>query len=791
MDGRYRVALAALLALTSACARDQAGNGNATVVAAAPKTPLSVASMASNALKYQGPGRREGAYTWYPVEVDEARAIQARTHGVLSITTPSGESLHFNYQRHVEHATGEWTWIGRLQGGSPSDRIILTFGDHAVVGEISRRGSPPLRLSMRDGSPWLVEIDPRQFALIDNEATHPTREDFLVPPRVEASGPAAAAAPVMSAYPPVTAAGTVVDVVAGYTVGFKDQYKSASACQALGADECERRAQSMARVVVLSMADRTNMAYDNSGLTAQVRIVALVQVAYPDATSNETTLEELSGYRDGKAITTAPAFSALRAAREQYGADLVTLVRRFNTPENGSCGVAWLIGSDLRGFPAGSDAFGYSVVSSGSDTGTDGRSYVCLDQTFAHELGHNMGSAHDRAAATEAGVLHYGAFPYSFGYKAKAGAGAFFTVMAYGDSGQSVYDVFSDPRTLYCEGYPCGVANQADNARSLEATIPLVADFRASVVAPPVFSTRRYALRQLDANADGRSDLVFFDYDLGGQSTWLMSGTQRLSTFSSAWWQNNRLVDAADFDGDGRTDLLFRTGSYGPTDQMSIAFSRGDRFDTQTLPYALNGDSEPVGAADINGNGRADILLRDLRTGKLVVWYMSGTSRTAYSSLAIDPTYELAGTGDFDGDGRVDLLWTSARLDLMIGFNRPTGIVQQHLPLAYQSSYKLAGVQDINGDHRADIVLTSNDGLRLVTWFMNGANRTAYSTATIDPRYRLVGKGDFNGDGRGDLVLSDPATRKLMILTSTGAAFVSKALDIVPTGVVMDVWQVL
>jgi hypothetical protein len=402
-----------------------------------------------------------------------------------------------------------------------------------------------------------------------------------------------------------------------------------------------------------------------------------------------------------------------------------------------------------------------------------------------------MGSAHDRAAATVAGVLQYGAFPYSFGYKAKSGAGAFYTVMAYGDSGQAVYDVFSDPRTVYCEGYPCGVANQADNARSLETTIPLVADFRTSLVAPPVFSTRRYALRQLDANADHRSDLVFFDYDLGVQWTWLMSGTQRLAAFSSTWWQNNRLVDAADFDGDGRTDLLFRSGNYGPTDQMSIAFSRGDRFDTQVVPYALNGDSEPIGAADINGNGRADILLRDLRTGRLVIWYMSGTSRTAYSSMMIDPTYELAGTGDFDGDGRVDLLWTSARLDLMIGFNRPNGIVQQLLPLAYQASYKLVGVQDVNGDHRADIILTSNDGLRLVTWFMNGSNRTAYSSATIDSRYRLVGKGDFNGDGRGDLVLSDPATRKLMLLTSTGVGFVSKTLDIVPTGVAMDVWQVL
>ena len=71
-----------------------------------------------------------------------------------------------------------------------------------------------------------------------------------------------------------------------------------------------------------------------------------------------------------------------------------------------------------------------------------------------------------RAAATENGTLKYGLYDFSFGYKTGAGAGNFYTVMAYGDTGQTSYRIFSNPRSTFCTA-PCGVENNADNARSL------------------------------------------------------------------------------------------------------------------------------------------------------------------------------------------------------------------------------------------------------------------------------------------------------------------------------------
>src|SRR5690606_14527308 len=150
---------------------------------------------------------------------------------------------------------------------------------------------------------------------------------------------------------------------------------------------------------------------------------------------------------------------------------------------------------------AGHEAYGYSVISDSNGTlGSDGGHY-CQDETLVHEIGHNLGSAHDRDTAMgDDGVLdsdEYGRYPYSFGHKTGAGGGNFYTVMAYGDTGQSSYRVFSNPQVSTCGGRACGVANVADNARSLRQTIPLIAAFRDEVVG-------RIALRD-DFNGDGVS----------------------------------------------------------------------------------------------------------------------------------------------------------------------------------------------------------------------------------------------------------------------------------------------
>jgi hypothetical protein len=120
--------------------------------------------------------------------------------------------------------------------------------------------------------------------------------------------------------------------------------------------------------------------------------------------------------------------------------------------------------------------------------------------------------------------------------------------MAYGDSGQRIYRVFSNPAITFCGGRACGRANQEDNALALRQTMPEVAAFRAGAgmsLAPAL-------LRELDTNGNGTSDILLFNHELGKATTWFMGGANRVTYSSISANGSTRLVDMGDFDGNGK-----------------------------------------------------------------------------------------------------------------------------------------------------------------------------------------------------------------------------------------------
>ena len=63
------------------------------------------------------------------------------------------------------------------------------------------------------------------------------------------------------------------------------------------------------------------------------------------------------------------------------------------------------------------------------------------------------------------------------------------------------------------------------------------------------------------------------------------------------------------------------------------------------------------GTGDLNGDGKADILLRNTN-GSVADWLMNGSNIIATNSLGSAPTnWKITGTGDFNGDGKAELLW--------------------------------------------------------------------------------------------------------------------------------------
>jgi len=103
-----------------------------------------------------------------------------------------------------------------------------------------------------------------------------------------------------------------------------------------------------------------------------------------------------------------------------------------------------------------------------------------------------------------------------------------------------------------------------------------------------------------------------------------------------------------------------------------------------------------VGRADFNGDGKLDILWRNTATGKNALWYMNGANVTGGAYLpSEDPTdnWTIVGTGDFNGDGKPDILWrnTTTGANRIWFMNGASLLSSASLPAEPDQNWKIAG----------------------------------------------------------------------------------------------------
>ena len=695
--------------------------------------------------------KHQGAYTLRPVRLSEEHAFRGMATGLMTVPAPDGSQIKIRYERHEESPDGNWSWIGKVIGGDVAQEAIFTFGEEAVFGSIPQASGPALRLTTKGGVAYLIQAD---TALLKQGV----REggDVKVRPRsaadIQDSDSALVAMAKVKAATQAKAdvstkafnAANTIDLVVGYTNGFVTANNGASAA-----------ATRLSFLLTVA-----NQALLNSNVNARIRVVQALQVTYADATDNGDALDQLTGH-DGTTPSTPPAsLLPLRAARDQYGADLVTLVRDFQ-PQNNGCGIAWQIGANGQNITVAGDApFGYSVVSDG-DYEQSGNTYYCEDVSMVHELAHNMGSAHD---AANAGTIS-GRYPYSYGYKTTATTGNFFTVMAYGDDNQQIYRVFSNPLITTCGGLACGVANQADNARSLTQTIPVVSGFRAVVV--PIITTLvdLYDARNYDVNGDGKSDLLW-NLDAGGQwAYWTMDGPNRTGGVGYGVGNSWYVVATGDFRGDDRLDVIWSNGA-----DMQLWDGSGASFAGVAMQGYPTG-YEVMAVGDLNADGRDDLVWRNA-AGAVGTWLMNGPSVIGSASYNVAPTWRIVGSGDMNGDNRLDIVWTdNSVMQLWIG--SASGFSGAAMP-AYPTGWNMVGIGDVNGDNFDDLLWRYPPTGEIAYWRMSGATRVSGVGFAASTAWRPVQVADFTGDGRVDIVWTNGQLMQMWI--SQGNAFSGAAM---------------
>ena len=163
-------------------------------------------------------------------------------------------------------------------------------------------------------------------------------------------------------------------------------------------------------------------------------------------------------------------FEEIAADRSFFAADLVYILRATRSSEDENvCGLAPYGVFKNYHYRSQFEGLVQWKPSNGFDS-------YCSDLTFAHELGHSLGAAHNREELTDDGEVPLGAYSYSYG---RTIPGVIRTVMGYTIDGNEPYEpLFSSP-ALVCGGYACGkpagTADSADNVSTFHSTGHLIA----------------------------------------------------------------------------------------------------------------------------------------------------------------------------------------------------------------------------------------------------------------------------------------------------------------------------
>jgi hypothetical protein len=164
-----------------------------------------------------------------------------------------------------------------------------------------------------------------------------------------------------------------------------------------------------------------------------------------------------------------------------------------------------------------------------------------------------------------------------------------------------------------------------------------------------------------DFNGDRKADIFWNNRSTGQNSVWLngddgFGEPVSLPSLTGTGWE----YSIADFNGDGKTDVLSRNSQTGNTNIWLMDGTTITNQNQTSLPTNVPAAWD-ANIGDFDGNGKTDILWRNSQTGDNAIWLMDGTNYTAAASLPNVPIAWSAGVADFNGDGNTDIFWRNSQ----------------------------------------------------------------------------------------------------------------------------------
>jgi hypothetical protein len=165
-----------------------------------------------------------------------------------------------------------------------------------------------------------------------------------------------------------------------------------------------------------------------------------------------------------------------------------------------------------------------------------------------------------------------------------------------------------------------------------------------------------------DVNGDGKVELISANWGNGsGNSLTVLTNNGNGGFGSNATCTvgvGPSFVTAADINGDGKLDLINANIGYFNGNTLTVLTNNANGGFGSSATYAVGNNPTEVIAADVNGDGKLDLISADSGVGVNTLMVLTNNGSGVFGSNA---TYTVnrpvwIASADINGDGKVDLI---------------------------------------------------------------------------------------------------------------------------------------
>jgi hypothetical protein len=270
------------------------------------------------------------------------------------------------------------------------------------------------------------------------------------------------------------------------------------------------------------------------------------------------------------------------------------------------------------------------------------------------------------------------------------------------------------------------------------------------------------ALVTADFDHDGNLDLAVADF--GNEVVEILLGRgdgsfRKGQSISITYPYSPTGMAVGDFDGDRILDLVVVEDNGPANGKLGVFLGNGDGTFRAGVEYHIGFEPLSASVADFNGDGRLDVVVtnRGLNgNGSVMVFFGNGdgTFRGPTMYKMTSYPYSVA-VGDLNGDGVPDLAVAEYSAGVAVLLNKGGGKFGKPVVYpVYPAAVTDVVITDLNHDGNSDLVVATFDAVGVLLGKGGGKFRKAalYSTLSISsgsPQAVVV--ADFNLDGKPDI----------------------------------------